>query len=174
MMSSHRKEVVKVSKGIIDRLYDSMINDLEYKDLPETEKARNQLRSQVMGNSGADDEEAYKQWMSLEKPVEALACANEYQGFVYGFRHAMGLFMDSGHIYGRDRLEENIHCEYSTLAVDAIDKVDKSVDILKQHLPEKEFSETVDTMCASLSDVKYAAFEQGFLRGIAVAKAGSI
>lgn len=161
-------------KSIIDRLYDSMINDLDYKDLPETEKARNQLRNCVMGHFGTDDEEAYNQWMSLEKEVEEVACANERQGFIYGFRHAMRLFMDSGHIYGRDRLDENIRCEYSTLAVEAIDKIDKSVDILKQHLPEKEFSETVDTMCASLNDVKYAAFEQGFLRGIAVAKAGSI
>ncbi len=72
-----------MSKSVIDRLYNSMINDLDYKDLPETERARNQLRSCVMGHS-------------------EVACVNEYQGFVYDFRYAIGLFTGGRDIYSKD------------------------------------------------------------------------
>ena len=164
-----------MSAGTIDRLYSNLINDLEYKDLPETEKARKKFKASVMSEYlSADDEEAYKQWLGMEKLVEEVAGANEYQGFVYGFKEAMGLFISGEKICGRNRLEENISSEYSTLAVEDIDRTDKVVDILKEYVPEEKFTNTVDVLCACVNETKYAVFEQGFLRGIAVAKGGVI
>lgn len=87
---------------------------------------------------------------------------------------AMGLFISLKSPYGKSRLDENIRSEYSTLAVDSIDKADQVVSLLKENLPEEKFSEAVDTLCVSLDETKYAAFEQGFIRGIAVAKGSGL
>ncbi len=160
--------------SIIDCLYNSMANSLDYKDLPDTEKAGKQLKSCVMGHFGGNDVEAYKQWMALEKQVEAVGSAKEHQGFVYGFQHAMELFIGNGNIHGRGGLEENIRCEYSTPVVEGIDRTDKVVGILEEYLPKDKLPDAIDILCACVNETKYAAFEQGFLRGIAVAKGNAL
>lgn len=112
-----------------------------------------------------------KEWSAILIPGRM---ANEKQGFIYGFRYAIDLFTNTGRSYGKNRLEENIRSEYSTLAVESIDRTNKVVDILKEYPPKEKFTDTVDILCACLNDTKYAVFEQGFLRGIAVAKSKAI
>lgn len=164
-----------MNRNTIDRLYNSMINDLDYKDLPETEMARKKFKASVTSDYlSADDEEAYKQWLGMEKLVEEVACANEHQGFVYGFRMGMGLFISSESPYGKSQFEEHIRSEYATLTVERIDKAGEVFDILKEYVPEDKFSGAADTLCAGLNETKYAAFEQGFIRGIAAVKGGAL
>ena len=164
-----------MNRNTIDRLYNSMINDLDYKDLPETEKARKKFKAGVMSDYlSEDDEEAYKQWLDMEKLVEEVASANEHQGFVYGFRMAMGLFISSESPYGKSQFEEHIRSEYATLTVERIDKSGEIFDILKKYAPEDKFSSAADTLCAELNETKHAAFEQGFIRGIAAVKGGAL
>ncbi len=159
----------------IERLYSSLINDIDYKDLPETEKARNKVKTCIMGGYlSKDSEEARKQWLELEKMIADIACVNEHQGFVYGFRLAMGLFISNERPYGKSQFEEHIRSEYSTLMVSDLDRTDQVVDILKEHIPESELEEAINTLCACVNDTKYAVFEQGFLRGIAVARGDGI
>lgn len=164
-----------MSMNTIDRLYNSMINDLDYKDLPETEKARKKFKASVMGDYlSSDDEEAYKQWLGIEKLVEEVACANEHQGFVYGFRMAMGLFISGENPYGKSQFEEHIRSEYSTLAVEKIDWAGLLADTIRAYVPEEKFAEVTDALCACTNETKYAVFEQGFLRGIAVDRGDGI
>ena len=164
-----------MSMSTVDRLYSSLINDIDYKDLPETEQARNKVKAYIMGGHlSKDDEEAREQWLSLEKMIAEVACANEHQGFIYGFKLAMGLFIKSENPYGKSQFEEHIHSEYSTLLVSDLDRTDPVVNILKQYVPEVKFADAVDTLCACVNDTKYAVFEQGFLRGLAVAKGEGI
>ena len=164
-----------MSMSTIERLYSSLINDIDYKDLPETEKARNKVKACIMGGYlSKDSEEARKQWLELEKMIADIACVNEHQGFVYGFRLAMGLFISNERPYGKSQFEEHIRSEYSTLMVSDLDRTDQVVDILKEHIPESELEEAINTLCACVNDTKYAVFEQGFLRGIAVARGDGI
>ena len=164
-----------MNMGILDRLYHSMINDIDYKDLPETEAARDKVKAYIVGGHfSKDDEEAFQQWQEFEGLAAEVACANEHQGFLYGFQMAMGLFISLKSPYGKSRLDEHIRSEYSTLAVDGIDKANRVVSLLKENLPEEKLSEAVDTLCVSLDETKYAAFEQGFIRGIAVAKGSGL
>ncbi len=165
-----------MNMGIVDRLYHSMINDIDYKDLLETEKARDKVKAYVTSRHfSKDEEEAFQQWLEMEKLISEVACANKHQRFLYGFRMAMGLFVNLKSPYGeKSRLDENIRSEYSTLAVDGIDKADLVVNLLKENLPEEKLKDAVDTLCVSLDETKYAAFEQGFIRGIAVAKGGEL
>ena len=164
-----------MSMSTIERLYSSLINDIDYKDLPETEKARNKVKTCIMGGYlSKDSEEARKQWLELEKMIADIACVNEHQGFVYGFRLAMGLFISNERPYGKSQFEEHIRSEYSTLMVSDLDRIDQVVDILKEHIPESELEEAINTLCACVNDTKYAVFEQGFLRGIAVARGDGI
>lgn len=158
-----------MSLSTIDRLYSSLINDIDYKDLPEAEKARDKVKACIMnGYLSKDTEEARKQW--LEKMIAEVACANEHQGFIYGFRLAMGLFIGSERPYGKSQFEEHIHSEYSTLMVSDLDRTDQVVDILKEHIPAGQLEAAIDTLCTCVNYTKYAVFEQGFLRGIAVAR----
>ena len=47
-----------------------------------------------MGNIlSADDEEAHKQWVELEKEISDFGIESERQGFIYGFRYASELFV---------------------------------------------------------------------------------
>ena len=164
-----------MNENTIDRLYNSMINDLDYKDLPETETARKEFKASVISDYlSADDEESYKQWLGMEKLVEEVACANEHQGFIYGFRMAMGLFISAESPYRKSQFEEHIHSEYSTLAVEKIDKAGEVFDILKDYVPEEKYSGAADALCAGLNETKYAAFEQGFIRGIAAVRSGAL
>ena len=160
-----------MSMSTIDRLYSSLINDIDYKDLPEAEKARDKVKACIMnGYLSKDTEEARKQWLELEKMIADIACANEHQGFIYGFRLAMGLFIGNERPYGKSQFEEHIRSEYSTLMVSDLDRTDQVVDILKEHTPESRLEDAINTLCACVNDTKYAVFEQGFLRGIAVAR----
>lgn len=45
---------------------------------------------------------------------------------------------------------------------------------VKEYVPEDKFDDVVDKLCDCLDETKYAVFEQGFLRGIAAEKGGSI
>ena len=164
-----------MSMSTVDRLYSSLINDLHYKDLPETEAARKKFKASVMSDYfSTDSETAHKQWLGMEKLVEEAACANEHQGFIYGFRMALGLFIDSESPYGKSQFDEHIRSEYSTLIVSDLDRTDQVVDILKEHIPESRLEDAINTLCACVNDTKYAVFEQGFLRGIAVARGDGI
>ena len=98
----------------------------------------------------------------------------EHQGFIYGFRLAMGLFIGNERPYGKSQFEEHIRSEYSTLMVSDLDRTDQVVDILKDHIPESRLEDAINTLCACVNDTKYAVFEQGFLRGIAVARGDGI
>ncbi|MDE6203761.1 MAG: hypothetical protein K2G19_09840, partial [Lachnospiraceae bacterium] len=90
------------------------------------------------------------------------------------FRLAMGLFIGNERPYGKSQFEEHIRSEYSTLMVSDLDRTDQVVDILKEHIPESELEEAINTLCSCVNDTKYAVFEQGFLRGIAVARGDGI
>ena len=74
----------------------------------------------------------------------------------------------------RSRLDESIRDEYATLTVEKNDKTEPVADILKEYVPEEKFEDDVDKLCDCLDETKYAAFEQGFLRGIAAEKGGNI
>lgn len=164
-----------MGKSVIDKLYGNLIDDEAYEDLPETEAARKKVKSYIMRTYLSDDnEEAHKQWMELEKYIADVAGENEHQGFIYGFRYAVDLIIRGDKPCGRDRLTESIKSEYATLAVEGIDQTDAVVSLLKQYVPEDKFLGVVDTLCAGLNETKYAAFEQGFIRGIAATKGGAL
>lgn len=163
-----------MSMNSIDRLYNSVINDPNYKALPKTKETWGKINAILIGNRlNQDNEDTRLQWEKLEKLIKNLACVNEHQGFVYGFNQAMELFTSRKSV-GKNRLDENIRSEYSSLAVEQIDETDPLVDILKEYVPKEKFPSTIDTLCECVNDTKYAVFEQGFLRGIAVAKSGEI
>lgn len=164
-----------MSINAIDRIYNSLIGEDEYGDFPETEATRRKLKAYVMSNLlSEDDEEAHKQWLELEKVVSEFAMVNERQGFIFGFNYAVGLLTGNEGRYRSNRLDENIQDEYSTLTVERIDRTDRVMDILKEHVPKEKYDNAVDTLCACLDETKYAVFEQGFLRGIAAMKGGNI
>lgn len=52
----------------IDKIYNYLSGEKDYADLPETEKARKKVKAYAMSDLlSADDEEAHKQWIELEK-----------------------------------------------------------------------------------------------------------
>ena len=176
-------EVCRVMKGrekmnirAIDKIYNYLSGEKDYVDLPETEQARKKVKAYAMSNIlSSDDEEAHKQWLGLEKVVSEFDIESERQGFIYGFRYASELFARNEKPYVcMNKLDESIKEEYSMLAVEGADKTDPVVDILKQYVPEENFAHAVDTLCVCIEKTKYAAFEQGFLRGIAAEKGGNI
>ena len=160
----------------IDKIYNYLSGEKDYVDLPETEQARKKVKAYAMSDLlSADDEEAHKQWIGLEKVVSDFAIENERQGFIYGFRYACELFVrNEKPCVCTSRLDESIKEEYSMLAVEGTDKTDPVVDILKEYVPEEKFGDAVDTLCVCIENTKYAVFEQGFLRGIAAEKGGNI
>lgn len=165
-----------MNTGAIDKLYNYLSGEKDYADLPETEKARKKVKAYAMSDLlSADDEEAHKQWIGLEKVVAEFGVESERQGFIYGFRYVMGSFtQDQKPCVCMNRLDESIKEEYSMLAVEGADKTDPVVDILKEYVPEEKFGDAVDTLCVCIENTKYAVFEQGFLRGIAAEKGGNI
>ena len=160
----------------IDKIYNYLSGEKDYVDLPETEAARRKVKAYLMGNIlSADDEEAHKQWVELEKEISDFGIESERQGFIYGFRYASELFVRNEKPFGcMSRLDETIKEEYSMLAVEGADKTDPVVDILKEYVPKEKFENAVDTLCVCIEKTKYAVFEQGFLRGIAAEKGGNI
>lgn len=160
----------------IDKIYNYLSGEKDYADLPETEQARKKVKAYAMSDLlSADDEEAHKQWIELEKVVSEFGVESERQGFIYGFRYVMGLFIqDQKPCVCMNRLDESIKEEYSMIAVEGADKTDPVVDILKEYVPEEKFGDAVDTLCVCIENTKYAVFEQGFLRGIAAEKGGNI
>lgn len=164
-----------MSISAIDKIYNSLSEADDYVDFPETESARKKLKAYLMENIlSADDEEAHKQWLDLEKVISEFGVGYERQGFILGFRYAVELLVRGEKPGGKGRLDENIRDEYATLTVEKIDKTDPVVDILKEYIPEDRFDDVVDKLCDCLDETKYAVFEQGFLRGIAAEKGGSI
>ncbi|MDE7333364.1 MAG: hypothetical protein K2O16_14260 [Lachnospiraceae bacterium] len=88
-------------------------------------KGWDKVKACIMGGYlSKDSEEARKQWLELEKMIADIACANEHQGFIYGFRLAMGLFIGNERPYGKSQFEEHIRSEYSTLMVSDLDRTD--------------------------------------------------
>jgi len=160
----------------IDKIYNYLSGEKNYVDLPETEQARKKVKTYAMSDLlSADDEEAHKQWIGLEKVVSDFAIENERQGFIYGFRYACELFVrNEKPCVCTSRLDESIKEEYSMIAVGGADKTDPVVDILKEYVPEEKFAHAADTLCVCIENTKYAVFEQGFLRGIAAEKGGNI
>lgn len=164
-----------MSISAIDKIYNSLSEADDYVDFPETESARKKLKAYLMENIlSADDEEAHKQWLDLEKVISEFGVENERQGFILGFRYAVELLVRGEKPGGRGRLDENIKEEYSTLAVERTDKTEPVVDILKEYVPKEKFEDAVDTLGVCIENTKYAVFEQGFLRGIAAEKGGNI
>ena len=161
--------------SMIEKIYNSLMDDDAYGDLPETEEARKKLKTYVMNNLlSSDDEESYRQWMGLERTVSEFGMVNEQQGFIFGFNYAVELLTRGLRQCNSGRLDESIKSEYSTLTVEKINKMDKVEDILKEHVPEEKLDNVVDTLCSCLEETKYAIFEQGFLRGVAAMKSGNI
>ena len=164
-----------MNTGAIDKIYNYLSGEKDYVDLSETEEARKKVKEYAMSYLlSEDEEEARKQWIGLEKVVSEFGVKSERQGFIYGFRYASELFVRNEKPCNRSRLDESIRDEYATLTVDKIDKTDPVVDILKEYVPEDKFDDVVDKLCDCLDETKYAVFEQGFLRGIAAEKGGSI
>ena len=164
-----------MNTGAIDKIYNYLSGEKDYVDLPETEQARRKVKAYAMSSIlSSDDEEAHKQWLGLEKEISEFGIESERQGFIYGFRYASELFVRNEKPCNRSRLDETIRDEYSTLTVEKIDKTDPVVDILKEYIPKDRFDVVVDKLCDCLDETKYAAFEQGFLRGIAAEKGGNI
>ncbi len=162
--------------GAIDKIYNYLSGEKDYIDLTETEKAMKKVKAYAMSDLlSADDEEAHKQWIGLEKVVAEFGVESERQGFIYGFRYVMGLFTQDQKPYiCTSKLDESIKEEYSMLAVEGTDKTDPVVDILKEYVPEENLAHAVDTLCVCIENTKYAVFEQGFLRGIAAEKGGNL
>lgn len=161
--------------SMIEKIYNSLMDDDAYGDLPETKEARKKLKTYVMDNLlSSDDEESYRQWMELERIVSEFGMVNEQQGFIFGFNYAVELLTRGWRQCNSGKLDESIRSEYSTLTVGKINKMDKVEDILKEHVPEEKLGNTVDTLCSCLEETKYAVFEQGFLRGVAAMKSGNI
>ena len=161
--------------SMIEKIYNSLMDDDAYGDLPETEEARKKLKTYVMNNLlSSDGEESYRQWMGLERTVSEFGMVNEQQGFIFGFNYAVELLTKGWKQRNSDKLDENIRSEYSTLTVGKINKMDKVEDIIKEYVPEEKLKNTMDTFCSCLDETKYAVFEQGFLRGIATMKGGNI
>lgn len=160
----------------IDRLCNSLSEIDGYVDFPETEAARKKLKAYLVGNIlSTDDEESHNQWMDVEKVISEYGSEYERQGFIYGFRYAVDLLVRGEKPCSyKGRLDESIKEEYSTLAVEGTDKTGPVVDILKEYVPEEKFGDVADTLCVCIENTKYAAFEQGFLRGIAAEKGGSL
>ena len=159
----------------IDKIYNYMSQEKDYVDLPELEAARKKLKAYLMENIlSSDDEEAHKQWVGMDKEVADYGIEYERQGFIYGFRYAVDLLVRGEEPCNKDKLDERISDEYSTLTVEKIDKTDPVVEVLKEYVPEDKFYDAVDMLCKCLEETKYAVFEQGVLRGIAAEKGGSI
>ncbi len=51
---------------------------------------------------------------------------------------------------------------------------DKAIETFRDRITDKEYSEIEENMMSSYNYVEKYAFEQGFMRGIAVAKGGVI
>lgn len=157
----------------VDRIYNSLTSRNDCDDLPETEEARRKLKAYwVFDYFQGDTEEAYKQWLNLEGYIGNLAMFNERQGFIYGFNYAMELFVSGEKRYDTKKLDNIVKEEYSTLTVEQIDKLGKTVDVLKEYVPENKFNDVIDTLCACVEETKFLTFEQGFIRGIAAVKGG--
>ena len=161
--------------SIIEKIYNSLMDNDAYDDLPETEEARKKLKTYVMNNLlSSDDEESYKQWMGLERTVSEFGMVNEQQGFIFGFNYAVELLTKGWKQSNSSKLDENIRNENSTLAVGKINKMDKVKDIFKEYVPEEKLRNAMDIFCSCLDETKYAVFEQGCLRGRAALKGGNI
>lgn len=161
--------------SMIEKIYNSLMDDDAYGDLPETKEARKKLKTYVMDDLlSSDDEESHMQWMGLERIVSEFGMVNEQQGFIYGFNYAVELLTRGWRQCNSGKLDESIKSEYSTLTVGKINKMDKVGEILKEHVPEEKLGNAVDTLCSCLEETKYAVFEQGFLRGVAAVKGGNV
>ncbi len=55
-----------------------------------------------------------------------------------------------------------------------LESFDKAIETFRDRITDKECSEIRDNMMSSYLYVEKYAFEQGFMRGIAVAKGGAI
>lgn len=82
------------------------------------------------------------------------ALMHEYTALIIGNAHdenrEMYLQENSEKPCNKSKLDESIRDEYSTMAVDGIDKTDPVVEILKEYVPEDKFIDTVDMLCNSL------------------------
>lgn len=71
--------------SMIEKIYNSLMDDDAYGDLPETKEAREKLKTYVMDNLlSSDDEESHMQWMEFERIVSEFGMVNEQQGFLRG------------------------------------------------------------------------------------------
>lgn len=92
-----------------------------------------------------------------------------YEDLQEHFMRGMGMIKMS-------RLEDVIASEFSTVTIAdmCVIRPDKVVDCLKKYVPETELPEIDEEWNQYVIASEFAMFEQGIIRGIAIAKAGVI
>lgn len=75
-----------------------------------------------------------------------------------------------------DQLNELLQNEYDAMSgmdISWNDAMDCALDIVKKSLTREEYMEVESKVTEGFTAIERAAFEQGFLRGITVAKGGA-
>ena len=91
-MEDHQKDIVDrkdyMFMGVVDKIYDNfeVLND-NYTDMHEIREARNNV-FKYMEEKGIDMSE-------IDHYISPLMSEYERQGFLYGFRYAVALFLDA-------------------------------------------------------------------------------
>lgn len=123
----------------------------------------------------------------LEKAIGAEVCekaedeicrcmsANEKQGFIHGFQYAVSLLTNaSSETTSLEELMANEYDAMSFMDVPMSGLVSEALKIVRAKITNKEYLEIENNMYDSYNYAEKFGFEQGFMRGIAVAKGGAI
>lgn len=143
----------------LDKLSDN------YGDMEETKEKRDAMEKAI----GA---EVY------EKAEDEICCcmsANEKQGFIHGFQYAVALLTSTrGETTDLKELMQNEYEAMSFMDVPMSGLVGEALKIVRAKITNKEYLEIENNMYSSYNYAEKFGFEQGFMRGIAVAKGGAI
>lgn len=113
-----------------------------------------------------------------EKAEDEICCcmsANEKQGFIHDFQYAVALLTNTrGETTGLKELMQNEYEAMSFMDVPMSGLVSEALKIVRAKITNKEYLEIENNMYGSYNYAEKFGFEQGFMRGIAVAKGGAI
>lgn len=150
----------------LEKLYYNMdkLSD-KYGDMEETKEAQDIMEKAI----GAE---------VCEKAEDEICCcmsANEKQGFIHGFQYAVSLLTNAQSSIGKlDELMQNEYDAVTSMDTPMSGLVSEALKIVRAKITNKEYLEIENNMLGSYNYAEKFGFEQGFMRGIAVAKGGAI
>lgn len=116
-----------------------------------------------------------KVYEKAETEINCCLSANEKQGFIQGFQYAVSLLTNaSGKTTNLKELMQNEFEAMIFMDPPMSDLVSEALKIVRAQITDKEYLEIENIMLGSYNYAEKFGFEQGFMRGITVAKGGAV